>query len=166
MNLSTVKFKLALLIFLFALSGCGPSGTTTPAITPVRVQLRWTHQAQFAGFYAADQRGYYAGEGLSVNFIEGGPTADIHQKVVDGTAQFGVAGADTLLMLRAQEKPLRAIATNYRRSPIIFFAKADSGIIRPKDFIGKTIHIPQVYLVFIFQAIMVGLGSIPANTPQ
>ena len=122
-------------------------------MTPVTVQLRWTHQAQFAGFYAADQRGYYAAEGLSVNFIEGGPTADIHQKVLDGTAQFGVAGADTLLVLRAQEKPLRAIATIYRRSPIIFFAKADSGIARPKDFISKTIHIPQD-LVFIFQAMM------------
>ena len=162
MNLSTVKFKLTLLIFLFALSGCGPSGTTTPAMTPVTVQLRWTHQAQFAGFYAADQRGYYAAEGLSVNFIEGGPTANLHQKVLDGTAQFGVAGADTLLVMRAQEKPLRAIATIYRRSPVIFFAMADSGIIRPKDFIGKTIHIPQDH-VFIFQAMMVRGGIRPGQ---
>jgi NitT/TauT family transport system substrate-binding protein len=162
MNLSTVKFKLALSIFLFTLSGCGPSGTTTPAMTPVTVQLRWTHQAQFAGFYAADQKGYYAAEGLSVTFIEREPTSNLYQKVLDGTAQFGVAGADTLLVLRAQEKPLRAIATIYRRSPVIFFAKADSGITRPRDFIGKTIQVSQD-LVFNFQAMMARIGIRPGQ---
>jgi NitT/TauT family transport system substrate-binding protein len=162
MNLSSAKFILALLIFLVALSGCGPSGTTAPAMIPITVQLRWTHQAQFAGFYAADQRGYYAAEGLSVNFIERKPKANLYQRVLDGTAQFGVAGADTLLVLRAQEKPLRAIATIYRRSPVIFFAKADSGITRPEDFIGKTIQVSEDF-VFNFQAMMARIGIRPGQ---
>ena len=62
----------ALTILTAALSFDGNTAPTPPP-TPVTVQLSWTHQAEFAGFYAADQNGYYAEEGLAVAFVEGGP---------------------------------------------------------------------------------------------
>ena len=112
------------------------------ALTPVTVQLAWTHQAQFAGLYAADQKGYFAAEGLDVTFVEGGAGVDKLAPVLDGSAQFGVAGADELILARAEGKPLRAIATIYRRSPIVFIALSEKGITRPQDFVGKTIRAP------------------------
>jgi NitT/TauT family transport system substrate-binding protein len=114
---------------------------TTPSLTPVTVQLAWTHQAQFAGFYAADQNGDYAAEGLSVTFLEGGPNVDLLTPVLSGSARFGDTNADALILARAGGKPLRAIATIYRRSPGVYMALADSGIKRPQDFAGKTIEI-------------------------
>ena len=42
---------------------------------------------------------------------------------------------------RAQDKPLRAIASVFRRSPVVFITLADSGITRPQDFMGKTIRV-------------------------
>ncbi len=134
-------FVLLFLVLLAALTGCQRAA---PALTPVTVQFLWTHNAEFAGFYAADQKGYYAAEGLAVTFREGGADVDYLTPVANGIAQFGDAGADELILARADGKPLRAIATVYRRSPLVFIALANSGINRPQDFIGKVIRVtPQ-----------------------
>jgi NitT/TauT family transport system substrate-binding protein len=122
------------------LFGC-TSTTAPPPLTRVSVQLRWTHDAQFGGFYAADQNGYYAAEGLAVTLVPGGPKVDPRTPVLDGASQISVAGADELILARAEGKPLRAVATIYRRSPLVFIALADSGITRPEDFAGKTIRV-------------------------
>lgn len=124
-----------------AITACAPASAPTPPLTPITVQLTWTHQAQFAGLYAADQKGYYAAEGLAVTFVEGGPGVDKLLPVLDGTAQFGIAGADELILARVQGLPVKAIAVDYRRSPVVFFSLADSGITRPQDFAGKTIRV-------------------------
>src|SRR3990170_2892311 len=74
-----------------AASACSPaSGRATPGpLQPIILQLRWTHNAQFAGFYAADQNGYYAEEGLALAFLPGGPQVDVLAPVLNGVAQFG-----------------------------------------------------------------------------
>ncbi len=123
------------------LAACAPQEVEKPP-DEVSVQLKWVHQAQFAGFYAADQNGYYADEGLAVTILAGGPGIDHLASVLDGAAQFGVAGADRLIVERANGKPLRAIATIYRRNPRVFVARADSGISRPEDFVGQKIYEP------------------------
>lgn len=126
----------------------------------VIVQLKWHHQAQFAGFYAADQNGFYAAEGLSVNFVEGGPKVDLVNSVLDGTAQFAVAGADALIVSRSEGKPLSAIAAVFRRSPLVFFAMADSNITGPKDFIGKRLLVsPFQQAVLTTMMDQVGVSS-------
>jgi len=104
------------------------------------VQLSWLHQAEFAGFYAAEQLGYFAEEGLQVSFAEGGPQVDFIAPVVNNTAHFGIAQPADLILARAAGKPVRSIAVIYRRNPIVFFALANSGITRPQDFIGKKIR--------------------------
>ena len=107
---------------------------------PVTVQLTWTHQAQFAGWYAADRQGYYAAEGLVPAFLEGGPQVDYPAVVSTGRAQFAVVNPAALLTWRADGQPLRAIAVIYRRNPTVYMTLASSGIARPEDFAGKTIH--------------------------
>jgi NitT/TauT family transport system substrate-binding protein len=124
-------------LFLFA---CRPGGSSGPGLTPVTVQLSFLHQAEFAGFYAADQLGYYAEEGLAVSFLEGGPEVDFIAPVVEGTVQFGVAQPADLILARAAGEPVRSIAAIYRHNPIVFIALAESGISRPQDFIGKKIR--------------------------
>jgi len=132
------------MIFGFSLivsgAACASTAVPAPTLTPVTVQLSFSHQAEFAGMYASDQLGYFAAEGLQVSFVEGGPTIDFVAPVANGTAQFGMAQPADVIQARAEGKPVRAIATIYRRSPIVFFARADSGIKRPQDFIGKKIR--------------------------
>jgi NitT/TauT family transport system substrate-binding protein len=138
---SLVRNFMALLLTLgivTVLSTCTPTPPASP-LTPITLQLSWTHNAQFAGFYAADQNGDYAAEGLAVTFIEGGPEIDRQTPVLNGTAQFGLGGGVELITARADSKPLRAVATILRRDPFAFFSLANSGITRPEEFAGKTL---------------------------
>lgn len=162
MNTDRVRIGLLpfLLIFGMVLNACG--GKPMPALTHVTVQLRWTHQAQFAGFYAADQNGYYAEEGLSVSFLEGGPNVELVQPVVDGMAQFGVTNADGLLLARSMGQNVQAIATIYRRSPTVYFTLAESGITRPQDFVGRRIRVVRASAP-IFHAMMANVGIAPGQ---
>ncbi|MHC1740613.1 MAG: ABC transporter substrate-binding protein [Anaerolineaceae bacterium] len=131
---------LFMLLFGLTLAACSPQPVVKQVLTPISVQLQWTHQAEFAGYYAADQNGYYADEGLKVTFLEGGSTVDNLASVVNGQAQFGTASAEQLISARAEGQPLQAIATIYRRNPAVFFSLAKFGITSPQDFIGKTIR--------------------------
>jgi len=143
MNIMSARFVcqgIILLILTLGLPACSPRVNSTPALTPVTLQLSWLHQAEFAGFYAADQLGYFAEEGLQVSFVEGGSAVDFIAPVVNGTAQFGVAQPADLILARAAGKPVRSIAVIYRRSPIVFFSHADLNITRPQDFVGKKIR--------------------------
>lgn len=140
MNMPAVRGIFVMLLVLAAgSSACSPA--KPPALTPVTVQLLWRHINTFGGYYAADQKGYYAAEGLAVTFREGGPKVDYLAPVVDGTAQFGDGASDELILARAEGKPLRAVATIYQRSPVVFFTLARSGITRPQDFRGRKIRV-------------------------
>jgi len=131
---STTKW-IILSLFLF---GCN---TSAPPKTPdeVTLQLKWVHQAQFAGFYVAQEKGYYAGENIKITFLEGGQGINLAQNILLGRAHFGVMSPEDILIQRSQGKPIKALAAIYRRSAVVFAALADSGIFRPSDFIGKTV---------------------------
>jgi NitT/TauT family transport system substrate-binding protein len=131
----------AAICLTLGLAACGSAATSKPAPTPITVQLVWTHQAQFAGLYAADQKGYYEGEGLAVTFLEGGPSGGQADSLLSGAAQFAITSADVLLIARSQGKGVRAVALDYRRSPRVYVALAESGITRPQDFVGRTIAV-------------------------
>jgi len=153
---------LAAIFFISAfLFSCTPD-SKTPSFTSITVQLRWTHQSQFAGFYMSDQKGYYSSEELKVSFLEGGPNVDLIKPVLDGIAQFGLTSSENLIIERANSKPLCAITTIYRRSPHVFFTLVKSGITRPKDFVGKTIHVPRD-LIPTFRTIMARVGIRPGQ---
>ena len=140
MKYNALKGLLVLTSLAFGLIGCKTVATPKQTLIPVTVQLSWTHQAEFSGLYAAEQRGYFAEEGLQVSFVEGGPQINFISPVVNGTAQFGVAQPADVILARAEGRLVRSFAAIYRRSPIVFFASADSGITRPQDFVGKKIR--------------------------
>jgi len=140
------------------LAACEPQEARKPP-DKVSVQLRWVHQAQFAGFYLAQERGYYAKENIKVALIEGGPGIDNIEKVVTGGADFAVGGPESILLQCSQGKPVVAIAAIYRRSPVVFAAMANSGIERPTDFLGKRIALAGVIeLELQFKAMLNKLG--------
>jgi NitT/TauT family transport system substrate-binding protein len=132
-------FAAVAICLALAPTACGPGGE--PALTPVTLELVWTHQAQFAGFYAADQKAYYKDEGLAVTFVEGGPAGGQVESVLSEAAQFGVVSADILLIGRSQGEAVQAVAAIYRRSPRVYMSLAQSGITCPQDFVGKTIAV-------------------------
>lgn len=103
------------------------------------MQLKWVHQAQFAGFYMAQEKGFYQDENLDVSFLEGGRDVSSVTSVMEGKAQFCVMSPDDIFINRFQGVSIKAIAAIYRRSAVVFLSMPESGIRRPHDFVGKTI---------------------------
>jgi NitT/TauT family transport system substrate-binding protein len=136
---------------------CKPQTTEQP-FDEVAVQLKWVHQAQFAGFYVACEKGYYAQEHITVTLIEGGPYIDLVGQVTAGTADFGVDAPEQLMRAAGQGKAIEAIAAIYRRNPLVFIAMAGSGIQRPQDILGHSIAIKGSDAEIQFQAMMHKLG--------
>lgn len=93
----------------------------------VRLQLKWLHQFQFAGYYAAQVRGYYRDAGLNVEIIEARPGEEPMQAVVDGKADFGVGTTDLLLM-RSQGVPVVVLADVFQHSPLALMVLDNSGL--------------------------------------
>lgn len=110
------------------------------ALEKVTVQLKWSHQYQFAGYYMAKHLGYYSELGLDVTFIEGGPTVNVPNVVLSGAAQFGVGTSD-LLLDYAHGKPVVALGVIYQHSPLALAMKTDAPAATLEQLIGKSIYI-------------------------
>nr|NQU94169.1 ABC transporter substrate-binding protein [Bacteroidota bacterium] len=104
----------------------------------VNLQLKWKHQFQFAGYYAAIEKGFYEEAGIQVNLIEAVEGQNPSDAVFAGKAEFGVCTSDILLM-PSQEKDAVVLATVFQHSPQILLASRQSGISHVHDLIGKTI---------------------------
>jgi NitT/TauT family transport system substrate-binding protein len=114
---------------------------TARAGDAVTVRLKWFNQAQFAGFYMAQEKGLYRAAGLDVSVQPGGPDFPAIQMVAGGNEQFGVTGADQILIARSKGVPVVALAVIYRRSPFVLFSLAKSGIKTPTDYVGKKVGV-------------------------
>ncbi len=134
--------RYVVVIIVLLMSGV-PTACTAfkPQPDKVTVQLSWFHSVEFAGFYVADQKGYYADENLAVTLKPGGADILPSQEVADGKADIGVTGGDQLLVARSNGLPLKAIAAIFRQSPVALMALADSGIKTPQDLVGKRIGV-------------------------
>ena len=139
-------FMLMILLLGTILAGCNSdsessSGTSTSdgELTPIKLQLKWVPQAQFAGYFVALEKGYYEEEGLDVTILPGGPDIVPEQQVANGTAQIGVNWVASLLPHQAEGMPLVQIAQIYQKSGLLLVTKKDSGIQSPADLAGKKV---------------------------
>ncbi len=111
----------------------------------IDLQLRWHHQFQFAGYYAALQQGYYQKAGLDVVIHEGSPEKIPINQVLQGHAQYGVANSE-LLLSRLKGEPLVVLAAIYQHSPSVLLTRKDKGILSPNDLIGKKVMMIGEYI--------------------
>lgn len=135
--------SLAFVFLIVFLPEGGAFGDTLPAdvgngLQKVRVQLKWTHQFQFAGFYAAIEQGYFKDAGLDVELIAGGAQIDPTAVVVSGNAEFGV-GNSTLLIDFNAGRPVVAVAAILQHSPFVILARLDPALRSVRDLEGKTL---------------------------
>ncbi|MFA6962804.1 MAG: ABC transporter substrate-binding protein [Opitutaceae bacterium] len=104
----------------------------------VVLRLKWWHQFQFAGFYAAQAMGYYQEEGVNVRIEEGKASQDSIDAVVTGQVQFGISDS-SLVLRRIQGAPVVACAAILQHAPDVIMSRQDRNIRTPADLVGTKI---------------------------
>lgn len=113
-------------------------------VDELTVQLKWVHQAQFAGFYAAREKGFYAARDISANLKPGGPDISpdkIITNLLEGQADFAVVGGDQLLASRLRGQPVVAISVVFQKNPYVYATLKNSGIQSPEDLVGRKVMV-------------------------
>ena len=116
-----------------------PGGEECAETTPVKLQLQWFTQAQFAGYFAAVDQGYYAARCLDVEIVEGGVEIVPQTQLADGAVDFALAWVPKALASREAGANIVNIAQIFQRSGTLQVSFADAGITSPEDFAGKKI---------------------------
>lgn len=86
----------------------------------ITLQLKWFHQFQFAGFYAAKEKGFYKDVGLDVEIKQRDLKFNNIEQVINGEAQYGVADS-ILLLYRAKGEPVVLVSPVFQHSPSILY---------------------------------------------
>jgi NitT/TauT family transport system substrate-binding protein len=116
----------------------GGSGECTTTDS-VKLQLQWFIQSQFAGYFAAQDKGFYADQCLDVEILEGGVDIVPQQQLADGAVDFALAWVPKALASREAGANIVDIAQVFQRSGTLQVSFKDAGITSAADFAGKTI---------------------------
>jgi NitT/TauT family transport system substrate-binding protein len=118
-----------------------PTTTATSALRKVVLGMGFIPNVQFAPFYVADAKGYFADEGLQVEFDYGMDT-DLLKLIGTGKMQFAIGSGDQVILARSQGLPAVYVANFYRKFPVTVMSLKDKSILKPRDLEGKTVGIP------------------------
>lgn len=176
MHLTASKhIRIAFAMWLAALLvGCVPlapaqTGATSPqteggssesaSLEPVTLGVGFIPSVQFATFYVAMEKGFYADVGLDVS-MDYGFENDYLLLTATDEIQFMVGSGDQVILGAAQELPVRYVMNWYTEYPVVIFAKADAGITTAADLAGKRIGIPGPFgaSYVAFRAILESAG--------
>ena len=130
--------KLALLLAAGALAA---SSVQAWAADKVTLQLKWVTQAQFAGYYVAQDKGFYSEEDIDIEIKPGGPDIAPAQVLAGGGADVVLDWMPSALATREKGLPLVNIAQPFKSSGMMLTCRKDSGIKTPADFRGKTLGV-------------------------
>ncbi len=140
MKRKTVAALAALAVVTLALvGGLTARASASSKADKVTLQLKWVTQAQFAGYYAALEKGYYKAAGLDVTLKQGGPDIIPEQVVASGQAQFGIDWLPSLLSARDKGTDLVNIGQVFQRSGMTQLTWKDSGIKTIAQMKGKKV---------------------------
>jgi NitT/TauT family transport system substrate-binding protein len=136
------------------------------AADPVTIQLKWVAQAQFAGYFVAQAKGFYKEAGLDVTIKPGGPDIAPEQVIAGGGADVIVDWMPAALAAREKGVPLVNIAQVFERSGLELTCRKDSGVRTPADFKGKTLGVWFAGNEYPFLAWMAKLGYKTSGGPK
>lgn len=127
-----------------ALAGCGGGDDSSDEessgdLTKVKLQLQWVAQAQFAGYYAAVDQGYYEDEGLDVEIVEGGPDIVPQDVLSSGDVDYAISWVPKVLGSIEQGSNITDVAQIFERSATTQISFKDKNITTPADLKGKKV---------------------------
>ena len=132
------------ILFILCLNTCfafaAKQSNDSSRLDTVTLKLKWKHQFQFAGYYAALKKGFYQDAGLKVKIEEASDYTESTEAVLAGKADFGI-GASDLVVNRVKGQPIVVLASIFQHSPLVLLTKQDKGINQIHDIVGKRVMI-------------------------
>ena len=110
-------------------------------LTVLRVQLNQPHNAEYAGFYTAIERGFYTEENLAVELIPHTTLTNPVAEVIAGNAEIGITSGDQILLAQSTGNEVMAISSIYQLNPLMIMSLPENGISTPQDLVGKRIGV-------------------------
>ena len=151
------RIWLLFLLLATTLAACGGE-TASEDLRPIRLPMGYVADPQYAPLYVAVDRGYFAEEGLALEFDYSFETDGI-ALVGAGELPFALVSGEQVVLARAQGLPVVYVLQWWQRYPIAIVSKAAAGITTPADLAGRTVGVPG-----FFGASYVGLvGLLAAN---
>ncbi|MHB1102223.1 MAG: ABC transporter substrate-binding protein [Devosia sp.] len=137
--------------------GLMAAGATLPlttrfaqAATPFAFQASWINDAEFAGYFAAIDKGFYAEEGLDLAYLSGGPDVIPESTLIAGKSDLTLTTPDTTIKaIVEQGAPFKIIGAQYQKNPIGIVSLVSNPIKTPQDLVGKTLAVPPVNVVSV-----------------
>lgn len=153
------KLLLALIVlcggFLFADSKTQPKN--------VSLQLKWNHQFQFAGYYAAEEKGFYKDAGLNVSFVELKNSKEPYTDVLSGKKEFGIYTSELLLRYNRGDE-IVALGAIFQHSPLAIMTLKGTNLDNPKNLKNKKIMLEDGSAELEGYLGREGIKLLPANT--
>lgn len=129
------------------------------ASTPLTMQAAWINDAEFIGYYVGMENGYYAEEGLDLDYLSGGPDVIPESTIIAGRADLALTTPDTTIKTIAEQgAPFKIIGAQYQKNPIGIVSLATNPVNEPADLVGKTLAVPPVNVISV--AAMLKLNGI------
>lgn len=136
------SFALILVCILgLCVTGCDRDPEAGDQPDEVTVRMKWFFAGTMAPWFLGQENGAFEGKGLDLTVRPGGPDNSSVKLVAAGSDTFGIAGADEVLLARAEGIPIVAIAVLFQDSPVGFASKKESGIDHPSEWQGKTVEV-------------------------
>jgi|VirMetMinimDraft_7_1064189.scaffolds.fasta_scaffold12176_2 diguanylate cyclase (GGDEF)-like protein/PAS domain S-box-containing protein len=104
----------------------------------VVLQLKWLHQFQFAGYYAAKEKGFYAEAGFDVTIKQRNSLVTPVEAVLDKKADYGIIGS-SIILDRMKGLPVVALGAVFQHSPLVLITRADSKLLGPYELKDKRV---------------------------
>jgi NitT/TauT family transport system substrate-binding protein len=139
------RLWLAVLLAMI-LTACGgvSESSPTPKPTTIRLPMGFVADVQFAPWYVAVEKGYFAEEGIELEFDYSWETDGV-RLVGSGELPFAIASGDQVILARAQELPVTTITSWFQRFPVSVVALEGNGIEEPIDLVGQKVGIPETF---------------------
>ncbi len=158
-------------LLLFFLTGCaGNRLRSRGAAVPVRVQLNQQSSARFAGYYQAEEQGFYAGRGLKVSLLpgeaRGNATPDPAESLLSGQSEFAVLSFAQYQRIAADERQPLAVMSAFQVSPLVFLSFQEQGIENIRDMRGKRVAIPSPDWEGIVSRVLENAGMAPEDITE
>ena len=144
--------RVVLLLLVLVLVACGgeaeddsaAGGEAAGALTTIKLPMGYIPDPQYAPFYVAVEKGYFADEGFEIEFDYSFETDGV-ALVGAGELPFAIVSGDQVILARAQDLPVVYVMEWFQRFPIAVISKASAGIDRPEDLAGRQVGLPGYF---------------------